>query len=216
LDPRDPLEEREEPARAESIHPLPDTGDYVVNPPLPVTTYFGADFRVDGLFFVIDRSGTVRWPGGFPRAKEETERLILGMPPGLQFAVIFSDQGIVRWPTPPIPAESTEEMIASGAAFVRSVHGGSGSCDQQALLYALQYVGNSRGRSNAIFYVTDGAGTCRGGSEDVYLEETLEAVTAANAGRARIHTFNITSSVDQETFLQTLAARNGGTYHPLR
>jgi hypothetical protein len=185
----------------------------------PLTTYFGNEFRVDGLFFVIDRSGSVASSGAFHRAKQETERVISGLPPGLEFAVIFSAAGFSRFPASGVPAESTEEMKASGAAFVHDMSSGAGSCDRYALLAALDYAGKSHGTSRAIFYVTDGGGTCMGASEEQYLAETVETVTAANAGRARIHTFNVDASVSADTreqFLQDIAARNGGMYFPLR
>ena len=178
----------------------------------PISVYFGKEFRADGLFFVIDRSGNMQAMGNFTRAKRETERLIQGLSPRVEFAIVFADANVLRFPSNDQPAESTEEMKASAVAFVRAVPGGSGSCDMKSLLLALDFARNSRGRSLAVFYVTDGGGTCTG-TEQEYLGTLRETVTARNAGLARIHTFQVSpGSALRDGHLQELANRNGGTY----
>ena len=182
----------------------------------PLSVYFGKEFRADGLFFVIDRSGTVQSTGGLQRAKLETERLIENLPQGTDFGIIFSDANVLRFPTGQQPAESTEEMKASAVAFIRSVPGGSGSCDMPSLLAALEFARNSRTRSAAIVYVTDGGGFCMGAEETAYHEKLTETVTSANAGLARLHTFQVVPNIQiRDRFLEQLALRNGGTYTPL-
>jgi hypothetical protein len=178
----------------------------------PLSVYFGKEFRADGLFFVIDRSGTMQGPGHLTRAKRETERLIEALSPGVEFGIVFSSASTIRFPSGDQPAESTEEMKASALAFVRATPGHSGSCDMPSLLVALDFARNSRGRSLAVFYATDGGGTCTG-TEQEYLETLRETVTARNAGLARIHTFQVSpGSALRDGHLQELAHRNGGTY----
>ena len=178
----------------------------------PLSIYFGKEFRADGLFFVIDRSGTMQGPGHLARAKRETERLVEALSPGVEFGVIFADANRIRFPSNGQPAESTEEMKASALAFVRATPGGSGSCDLPSLLGALDFARNSRGRNLAVFYVTDGGGTCTG-DEAQYLQKLREDVTAQNAGLARIHTFQVSpGSALRDGHLEELAVRNGGTY----
>jgi hypothetical protein len=88
-----------------------------------------------------------------------------------------------------------------------------GTCGLGALLAALEFARNSRGRSPAILYVSHGGGTCGGPDEAAYLERLLDVVTAANAGLARIHTFGaIGIGALGQRFLERLALRNGGTY----
>ena len=182
----------------------------------PLSVYFGKEFRADGLFFVIDRSGTMQDNGELTRAKQETERLVEGLPPGTELGIIFSDANVLAFPTGEQPAESTEEMKASALAFIRGTPGGSGSCDMGSLLRALNFARNSHGRSAAVFYVTNGGGTCNGADELQYLQKLLETVTAYNAGLARIHTFQVSPGIEAlDEFLQDLAHRNGGTYTPL-
>jgi len=203
--------------------PFPGCGPDPTEDPLgceeacpPLSVYFGKEFRADGLFFVIDRSGTMQDNGELARAKRETEQLIEALPLGLEFGVIFSDRGLTRFPANDLPAESTDEMKASALAFIRAVPGGSGSCDLPSLLRALEFARTSRARSPAVFYVTDGGGTCQGGEESLYLDRMREEVTAQNVGLTRIHTFQVDPGrVLQDRHLEELALRNGGTYTPL-
>ena len=182
----------------------------------PLSVYFGKEFRADGLFFVIDHSGTAVNAGGLMRAKSETERLIVALPPGIELGIIFSAGAFIAFPTNGRPAESTEEMKASAISFVRNMSSGRGSCDMPALLAALEFVRNSRGRSPAVFYVTDGLGSCMGAEESAYHHLLIETVTAANAGLARIHTFQVSPDNQlHDRFLEDLALRNGGTYTEL-
>ena len=182
----------------------------------PLSVYFGKEFRADGLFFVIDRSGTMQDNGELGRARRETERLLVGLPPGLELGVIFTSASMSAFPTNGQPAESTEEGKASAVAFVKNTLPGSGSCDMPALLAAVEFSRNSRGRTSAIFYVTDGGGGCQGADPSAYLERMRENVTAQNAGLARIHTFQVSPGSElSDSHLEDLALRNGGTYTPL-
>lgn len=62
-------------------------------------------------------------------------------------------------------------------------------------------------------HVTDGGGTCQGPSEAQYLQSTLDEVTEANGGRARIFTFGLeVLSPAARQHLQDLADRNGGVF----
>ena len=179
----------------------------------PLSVYFGKEFRADGLFFVIDRSGTMTGPGHLARAKRETERLMDALTDGLQFGVIFSASSFVAFPTNGQPADSTAAMRASATAFIQTSPAQNGSCDIPALLAALDFARNSRGRNPAVFYVTNGGGTCMGGDEFEYVELLRETVTAANEGLARIHTFQVSPESDiLNRHLEELALRNGGTY----
>lgn len=184
----------------------------------PASVYFGREFRADGMFFVIDHAGGMLDSGELLRAKAETQRLIDGFPLGVEFGVIFFRGEVIAFPEAGRPAESTDEMKASSAVFMRNEPRSGGNCVLPALLAALEFVVNSHARSPAVFYVSSGDGTCQGADEVEYLEKVLETVAAANAGLARIHTFQPVSigGVPGQRFLEQLALRNGGTYTEVR
>jgi hypothetical protein len=179
---------------------------------------FGIQIPASGIFFVIDRSGSFQDSGELALAKREAEEVIRAFPDGVEFGVLFAARDIVRFPASEDPARANNEIRVAAAQFVRGVPGGSASCDRPALLAAIDFARRSTTRADVVIYVTDGGGTC-GGDAAQYLRETLEAVTAANQGLARIYSLQIgpTNTVAQN-FLRDLAAQNGGEYHeiPLR
>jgi len=182
----------------------------------PPSVYFGKEFRADGLFIVIDRSGSMQHNGELTRAKRETEQLIQDLLPGMQFGLVFFDLGIVVFPAQGGPADATDEMKALGVASVRNTPPGNSSCGLKGLLLALESARRSRSRNPAVLYVSDGGGTCQGANEDGYLRKVLDTVTAANRRHARIHTFQVDPGSDlRDDFLELLALQNGGTYTEL-
>jgi hypothetical protein len=85
---------------------------------------------------------------------------------------------------------------------------------------ALKFAGNAGSTRNAIFYCTDGGGTCPGAnSEGEYLESMRKTFGEANQGLAELHTVSFWPPGDmQEQHLRDLAEQNGGQFHlvPLR
>ena len=180
----------------------------------PASVYFGKEFRADGLIVVIDHGGAMEDSGELVRAKAETSRWIERLTVGVEFALIFFRAEVIAFPTTGTPAESTDEMTASAADFMRNAPRSGGNCVLPALLVALEFARKMRGRNPAVLYVSDGGGTCEGADEVPYLAEVLETVTTANAGIARIHTFQpgTISTLMGRRFLEQLAIRNGGTH----
>jgi hypothetical protein len=212
-------------------------------PPLPPFPFCGEDFTDDGLtcevsasclspsfefagrelldgggvFFVVDRSGSMQDSGELQIAKREIIRTLREnrFP---QFGIVFFDANILSFPADLRPADGRDDAtVAEAIAFVNSVPGGAGSCVQKGLLAALRFVALSSAAHNLIIYVGDGGGHCGGSgadSEADYLQQTLEVVTAANDGRARIYTIGLlmAGKTLHEDFLRRLAAANGGSY----
>ncbi|HVR74304.1 MAG TPA: VWA domain-containing protein, partial [Planctomycetota bacterium] len=177
-------------------------------------TFFGLSIDADGIFFVIDRSGSMQNTGELEVSKRQTIRATLAFQPEVQFGITFFDREILKFPSSDQPASAGDAAVINSArAFVQSAPGGGGTCGQTALLAALRFAKSSTAREKAIFYVSDGAGTCPGADEATYLRQTLEAVTGENAGIAAIHTIGLLNPQSmQEKYLKDLAERNGGTY----
>ncbi len=179
----------------------------------PGFQFFGFDFEGDGVFFVVDRSGTFNNSGALALAMREVVATISAFTAGHEFAVLFASVSVLKFPSNGVPATASEQMKAAGIAFVQSVLGGSGSCDRAALMAALGFAGNSSARVRSICYVSDGGGTCSG-DEAAYLMETIETVTEANNGLAHIHSIQVygPGGINEE-YMRALAERNSGTYH---
>lgn len=176
--------------------------------------FYGQEFEADGVFFVVDRSGSMNDSGELAVAKREIVRTLVEEQGLAQFAIIFFDSNVLSFPVSGQPADGRqEENVNNALAFVNQVGRGSASCVQKGLLTALRFVGESTAARNVIIYVGDGGGTC-GGDEATYLAQTLAVVTEANNGRAAIHAFGVLMSgrASQEQFLRQLVAANDGTY----
>jgi hypothetical protein len=180
-------------------------------------TFYTQSFAADGVFFVVDRSASMQTSGELPRVKQQILSFIEGALPETRFGIVFFDAGVLMFPASGTAAEATPEMKDSASAFVSSVPGGSGSCVKSGLLAAVDFARSTGARRNLIIYVGDGGGTCQGADEAAYLDQTLEAVTSANGGAARIHTIAVLAlSTIGERFLMDLASRNGGTFTMIR
>jgi hypothetical protein len=177
-------------------------------------TFLGLDFAADGVFFVVDRN--MPGSGELLLIKYEMQRVVSEMLPEQQFGIVVFAQSVIRFPAAGPPANATDAAKKAGLRFVTDFSGELGDCPRDGLLSAVSLAAESTATRNVVIYVGDGTGVCDGSEESVYLQETLEAVTNANRGRARIHTIGMLIwSVNGEPFLRELAAENGGTYTSL-
>ncbi len=184
-------------------------------PDLPI--FFGMQLEGDGFFYAIDRSGSMQDSGELGRAKQEVSRNVSEFSSSTQFAVIFFDAGLQRFPSGGRPVEASASMKSAASGFITSVRGGRQSCCQAGILTALRYANMSSARRKVIVYVGDGGGTCSasGLGEQAYLDRTLQVVESQNYQRAQINAVGVlmgNSRQTQERFLQNLTRQNGGTY----
>ncbi len=181
----------------------------------PTFRYWDIELEGGCVVWVIDRSGTMQDSGEMARAKKHAVETIEAFTEDFEFAVIFSDKSVAQFPSSGIPARATDDFKATGTRWINSVAGGSGSCDQAALLRALEIANRSSASARAILYVSDGGGTCPGSDdEQAYLRQTIARVTAANTSGVRVHSVQVIPAGQiQEAFMRELAEKNGGTYH---
>ena len=186
---------------------------------VPVHDVFGIQIAAEGVFFVIDASGTQAATGALALAKQETEKVILAFPEKIQLGVFFFDSGLTKFPSSGVPAEANPGIKDSVVAWIHSNGPGSGSCPLSALASALRMAAQASVRRKVILYMTDGGGTCVGGDEGLYLQDTLKAVAAQNWQHVRIYSLQMGAAGPTSIkYLRDLAAQNGGEFHviPLR
>jgi hypothetical protein len=183
-------------------------------------TFFDITLEADGVFWVVDRSGTFAGNGALGLAKQQIVATMESLNDSTWFGVLFVDKGVLKFPAGDHPAQANDEMRASGVAFVQGVAGGAGSCDIAGLLESLQFAERTGTHGSVIFYVGNGGGTCPGwNGEAAYLEEMRRSFKEANQGLAQLHTVGIGPlGPVSEQHLRDLAEQNGGQLHlvPLR
>jgi hypothetical protein len=170
-----------------------------------MSTLYEGDF----FCFVCDKSSSM---AGAPWQKVQSEviRTVQGFSNRVQFAIVFFDQDLVKFPAAGRPADASPAMKAQATTMVTSTVTGHGSCYQEALLQALLYAAQSTADRKQIIVLGDGHTTCRGQDETQYGKQTLVTVTSRNTV-AHINTLGIGADVT-EAWLRTLAAQNRGTY----
>jgi len=178
-----------------------------------IVTFYGTNLEGDGIFYVIDKSGSMQDSGELGIAKREVTRNINEFSTRVQFGIVFFDANVLKFPSSGQPAEANPGMKASGLSFVMSAPGGSGSCCQQGIAAGLQMANLATSKRKVLVYVGDGGGTCHGADENLYLKQTLSAVTAQNYQRMQINCVGVLNPPPlNEDFMKRLCASNGGTY----
>lgn len=131
----------------------------------------------------------------------------------VQFAIVFFDANVVKFPSSGWPANANPALKAAAISMVMSTQPGSGTCGKPALITTLAYANRSTSRLRIIIYLSDGYNTCPGHNPAQYSEEMLKEVAAHNHQRVQINTVCIGpyQAADEE-FMQKLAAQNGGRY----
>ncbi len=169
--------------------------------------------RSIGIFFCLDRSGSMFNGSKFTKLKQDAIAEIGQLSEEDQFSIVFFDMALFRFPISEQPADATTEMKASAIDLINSVSSGSGTCSQAALLRTLMFANQSTTDRKSIIFASDGYNACFGEDEAQYAKETLAAVKAANTEGVPINSICIgpTGSVD-ENFMKALASQNGGTY----
>jgi len=178
----------------------------------PSIIFYGQQFEGDGIFYCLDRSRSTQDNGELQIEKRETIRNIAEFSERVQFAVVFYDQGVLKWPSSGKPAEANAGFKAAGIAFVSSTQGGGGTCVAKGLTECINFANQSTAKRTQIILLTDGFTTCPGaGDETEYAKKTLGEITGKNYKRHPINCICVGTEVS-ETFPKTMAAMNGGTY----
>jgi hypothetical protein len=127
----------------------------------PLFTFAGQKLAGAGVFFVVDRSGSVVDVGELAIAEREMVRTLTGSDGLSQFAVLFFAQDLLVFPSSGrVPATFDVETVAEAVAFVEEAPGSAGSCALAGFLAAFELVGNSTAKRNVLVHAGDGGGTC--------------------------------------------------------
>lgn len=180
--------------------------------------FYGQGHEGDGFFFAVSRSGSMQDRGELHCAKVEISRSISEFLPKTQFAVVFFDAAIKKFPANGRPADANPSMKEAALSWIANMRGGSGSCIMEGLREALQYANLATAKRKVIVYYGDGGGTCHGSNERTYLQTMVTTITAQNYQRARIDVIAVLMGGQrqlQESFLKALTAANGGTYREI-
>jgi hypothetical protein len=177
-----------------------------------IVTFYGQQLEGDGVFYVVDKSGSMRDQGELAIAQREVIRNVQEFSDRVQFGIVFFDSNVVKFPASGMPAEANPGMKAAAVSFVLSVVGVPGSCCQKGLAEALRMANLATPKRKVIVYVGDGGGHCNM-DQVQYHQQTLAAITGQNYQRIPINCIAVLNPEPiQIEFLKKLSGNNGGTY----
>ena len=179
-----------------------------------VVFFYGQQYEGDGFFFCLDRSSSVA-NGELDIEKREAIRTISQFSKHVQFAIVFYDQGMMKWPGSGRPAEANGSMKSGAISFLSTIQSGSGTCVKEGVLEAINFANRSSAKRNVIIYLGDGGTSCPGAGSG-YKNQTISQVAAANFKKHQINVIcvGVDGGMD-ESFCKALANSNGGTYRKL-
>ena len=181
--------------------------------PTEVITFYSQEYKGDSFFFAIDRSAMMEDSGELEKAKAELIKIIKALRPEARFGIVFFDNGIKKFPINSRGAQANPAMKAAGINWTQAIPGGTGSCCQQGLIEALEFVNRGGAAHRVIIYVSDGSADCTGVDEQTYLDQTLSVVKEQNLQKAVINVIGVGEiGTAQEDFLKSLSSMNGGRY----
>ncbi len=187
--------------------------------PPEVVTFYGQNLEGDGFFYAVDRSGSMQQSGELARAKQEVSRNVSEFSSKTEFAVVFLDSGIQKFPSSGRPAQASPGMKSAALSWVSGIPGGGGSCMMQGVREALKFSNLSSAKRKVVVYVGDGGGTCHGAAEAQYLKEMISTITGANFQRVQINCIGVlmgSSRAMHRNYMKQLAAANGGSYREIQ
>src|SRR5262245_58230336 len=103
-----------------------------------------------GLFFVLDKSGSMNEGAKFKKLQMEVIRAIQGLQEEDEFAIVFYDVAIFKFPNSGNPARATAALKAAGLTFIVSSQPGRASCPKPAVFSGLNYARQSAAAERSI------------------------------------------------------------------
>lgn len=180
-----------------------------------IVYFYGQQFEGDGIFFCLDRSSST-CNGELAIEKREAIRTVTQFSNRVEFAIVFYDAQVMRWPTTGRPARADAAQRAAAVAFLSTVICGRGTCTKEGLLAAVDFADRATTRRNVIIYLGDGRLTCptRTGSEDQYRMETLQLLVQRNHKRHQINSICVggDEGPKAEQFCRDLAGMHHGKF----
>ena len=182
-------------------------------------SFYGQNLEGNGFFYTVDRSGSMQDRGELQRAKQEISRNITEFSSKTEFAVVFFDASIRKFPSRGQPAKATAGMKAAALSFINGIPGGGGSCIMQGIREALQFANLARAKRKVLVYVGDGGGHCSasGQGQQAYLQNMVSTITSQNYQRVQINCIGVLMSgrTMERNYLKLVASANGGTYREI-
>ena len=168
-------------------------------------SFYGGEYEGDGFFWCLDKSCSMGWADDIGQLKAEMSTAISQLSDNSEFSIVAFSSGYIVWSM--VPKEANAGNRAAATAWVMALVADGNTCLAPAGVETIGIANQCDKDDKQILVLSDGEPNCPGPAE------TLSAMTSANWQHTPINTVYIASDSGGITFMQQLAAMNGGTFH---
>ena len=168
-------------------------------------SFYGGEYEGDGFFWCLDKSCSMGWAGELDQLKSEMAQSLAGLTDNSEFSIVAFSSGHIIWS--PFPKEANTANRAAGTAWVQALNADGATCLAPAGVEAVNIANMCNKQAKQILILSDGEPNCPGPSE------TISAITSANWQHTPVNTIYIATDSGGVSFMQQLAAANGGTFY---
>jgi hypothetical protein len=168
-------------------------------------SFYGGEYEGDGFFWCLDKSCSMAWGDLIGQLKSEMSASISQLSENSEFSIVAFSNGYIVWSQ--VPKEGNPGNRASATSWVMALIADGGTCLAPAGVETITISNQCDKENKTIIVLSDGEPNCPGPTE------TLSAMTSANWQHTPINTVYIAADTGGITFMQQLAAMNGGTFY---
>ncbi len=171
-------------------------------------TFYGGEYEGDGFFWCLDKSCSMGWADDIGQLKTEVIAALGSLSSDAEISLVAFSSGHIVWS--PVPKPASPGNRASATIWVQALQAEGWTCIGPAGVETLNIANLSQKSNRQVLVLSDGEPYCDG---DNTATQALSSITGANWQHVPIHTIYIASDMGGMTFMQQLAAMNGGTFH---
>ena len=172
-----------------------------------IISFYGSQFEGDAFFWCLDKSGSMAWGGRINVLKAEVTQAINSLSSHAEFGLVAYSSSTVVWSQLPQKANPAKKAAAIG--WVSVIQAVGWTCLADAGVQTLNIANQCTKQHRKVLIVGDGVPVCFGENTE---QECLANITAANYQSIPIDTLYVSTDNQGITFMQDLAAANGGTF----
>ena len=171
-------------------------------------SFYGGEYEGDGFFWCLDKSCSMGWADEIGQLKAEVTSALSALSSEADFSLVAFSSGHIVWSAVPKPANTTNRALAT--AWVQALQAEGWTCLGPAGVETVNIANLSDKPHRQILVLSDGEPYCDGENTAA---ASLNSITNSNWEHVPINTIYIASDMGGASFMQQLAAMNGGTFH---
>lgn len=168
-------------------------------------SFYGGEYEGDGFFWCLDKSCSMGWAGDLDQLKAEMRDSLDSLTVNSEFSIVAFSSGTTVFSQS--PKEANTGNVNAGKSWVQALSPDGATCLADAGVQCVNISNLSDKENKQVLILSDGEPNCPGPTESISM------ITGANWQHTPINTIYISSDPGGVSFMQALAAANGGTFY---